>query len=123
MRFHHIGIPTAIRREGETYMERLDLHCTDHESNPFGIQWMRYGEKCPLPEIVKSTAHPAFQVDDLEAALRGMEVIIPPSSPSEGVVVAFILVDGAPVELLEYRQDTGGAKMNRPEPGGVPGKA
>jgi hypothetical protein len=40
-------------------------------------------------------------VDDLEQAMHGQEVIIPPNSPSAGVIVAFIKVAGAPVELLQ----------------------
>jgi hypothetical protein len=40
-------------------------------------------------------------VDDLEAAIAGQKVIIEPNSPSAGVMVAFIEVNGAPVELLQ----------------------
>lgn len=102
MKYHHLGIPTKTPRDGEVYLEAFDIHCTDHESNPFGIQWMRYGENCTLPEIVKEVAHLAFEVADLSEAIQGKEIIIPPNSPSEGVTVAFILECGAPVELLEY---------------------
>jgi hypothetical protein len=101
-RYHHIGIPTHTPRPGETYLEHLKLHCTDHESNPYGVQWMRYDPDCTLPELVRTVAHVAFEVDDLEAALEGHEILIPPNSPSPGVRVAFIVEDGAPVELLEY---------------------
>ena len=104
MKYSHLGIPTQTPREGETYLARFDTHVTDHEANPFGIQWMRYGADCRLPRIVQEVAHVAFEVDDLAAALEGHEVIIAPNSPSPGVTVAFILVDGAPVELLEYRR-------------------
>jgi hypothetical protein len=50
---------------------------------------------------VKTVPHLAFAVDDLDAALVGKEILIPPNSPSLGVRVAFILDDGAPIELLE----------------------
>jgi len=43
----------------------------------------------------------AFEVDDLAAAIAGYKVIIEPNSPSPGVMVAFIEVNGAPVELLQ----------------------
>jgi hypothetical protein len=43
----------------------------------------------------------AFEVDDLAAALEGHRVIIEPNSPSRGVVVAFVEVGGAPVELMQ----------------------
>jgi len=42
-----------------------------------------------------------FEVDDLVAALRGQRIIIEPNSPSLGVTVAFIEVNGAPVELMQ----------------------
>ncbi|MCP4580554.1 MAG: hypothetical protein GY839_02970 [candidate division Zixibacteria bacterium] len=104
MKYHHLGIPTNIPQDGETYLENYDIYFTNHESNPFGIQWMRYGEKCTLPRIVKEIAHIAFEVDDLMKAIEGKEIIIQPNSPSEGVTVAFILINGAPVELLEFNE-------------------
>ena len=102
MKFHHLGIPTKERRPGETYLERYKLHCTDHENNPYGIQWMRYDSDCPLPEIVQTVPHVAFEVDDLTQALMGHEILIPPNSPSPGVLVAFVMCDGAPVEFLQF---------------------
>ncbi len=57
------------------------------------------------PEVVKSIPHVAFEVDDLEAELKGKHVIIKPNSPSEGVTVAFIEVIGAPIELMQYHPE------------------
>lgn len=102
MKYHHTGIPTRIPQPGETHLMEYGVFCTDHENNPFGIQWMRYEEGCTLPEIVKTVPHVAFEVDDLAAAIEGQEVIIQPNSPSEGVVVAFVVCNGAPVEFLQY---------------------
>ncbi len=102
MKYHHIGIPTRIPREGETYLEKFRLYATDHRQNPYGIQWMRYESDSPLPELVKTLPHVAFEVENLEQALEGKEVIIEPNSPSEGVRVAFVVEDGAPVEFLEF---------------------
>lgn len=102
MKYHHIGIPTSEPHPGETYLPDYKTYCTDHEDNPFGIQWMRYEPDCPLPDVVKTIPHVAFEVDDLAAALEGHEILIEPNSPSEGVMVAFVLWDGAPVEFLEF---------------------
>jgi hypothetical protein len=69
-----------------------------------GIPPCRYpDDDSPLPELVKTVPHVAFKVDDLEAALRGRDVLIEPNSPSDGVMVAFIVDHGAPIEFLEYR--------------------
>jgi len=101
LRFNHIGIPTTTRFEGEIDLPHLKVTVSDHQNNPFGIQWQRYWDDAPYPDLVKTIPHVAFEVDDLEQALRGQDVIIPPNSPSAGVIVAFIKVSGAPVELLQ----------------------
>ncbi len=101
-RYHHVGIPTAAPVEGMTRLDHMRIACTDHESNPFGIQWMYYDPDCALPPLVRGVAHVAFEVDNLEEALVGKTVLIPPNSPSPGVLVAFIEEAGAPVELLQF---------------------
>lgn len=105
MRFHHVGIPTPGRFEGEIDLPHLRMTVSDHTGNPFGIQWQRYWEGAPYPDLVKTVPHVAFEVEDLEAALEGHRVIIEPNSPGPGVLVAFIEVNGAPVELLQIRSD------------------
>jgi hypothetical protein len=104
MKYDHIGIPVKGEFPGEIDLPHLRITVSDHMNNPFGIQWQRYWEDAPYPDIVKELPHVAFAVDDLEDALKGQKVIIPPNSPSDGVTVAFIEVNGAPVELLEYRR-------------------
>ena len=96
-----MGIPTTGPFEGEIALPHLKMTVSDHLNNPFGIQWQRYWDGAPYPELVKTVAHVAFEVDDLAAALAGQHVIIEPNSPSHGVMVAFIEVNGAPVELME----------------------
>jgi hypothetical protein len=71
---------------------------------------MRFEPHCPVPDIVRIVPHIAFAVDDLDEALKGREILIAPNEPSAGVRVAFILDDGAPVELLEFHA----AKPARP---------
>lgn len=102
--YHHLGIPTKIPRKGEIYLEKYKVYVTDHESNPYGIQWMRYQQDCTLPELVKTVPHVAFEVEDLALAIKDKKVIIKPNSPSDGVLVAFIVEDGAPVEFLEIKK-------------------
>jgi hypothetical protein len=100
-RYNHIGIPTTKKMKNETYLTDFDVYVSGYEENEFNIEMMRYGKKCPIPDIVKKMPHIAFEVDDLQEAIKGREVIIEPNSPSEGWVVAFILVNGAPVELMQ----------------------
>jgi hypothetical protein len=104
MRFSHLGIPTKTRFEGEISLPHLKMTVSDHENNPYGIQWMRFWEGAPYPELVKIVPHVAFEVENLAKELEGKRVIIEPNSPSDGLTVAFIEVNGAPVELMEYRK-------------------
>lgn len=101
-RYHHLGIPSDVVRLGERYLEAYDTYISGFETSEFGIEWMRFGPSATVPKIVRTVPHVAFEVDDLEEALQGREILIAPNSPSEGVRVAFIVENGAPVEFLEF---------------------
>ncbi len=103
--YHHLGIPTAEKRCGEVHLEHLHMFVSGYERSPYHIEWIRFEDNVPYPEIVKKVPHVAFQVDDLERELRGKNVIIEPNSPSQGVTVAFIEDDGAPVELIHIEPE------------------
>lgn len=100
-RYHHMGIPAREPRKDEEYIPHLRMYVSGFKTSAFGIEWMRFEAGCPLPWLVQTVPHVAFEVDDLEAAIAGKKVIIEPNSPSEGIRVAFIEENGAPVEFLE----------------------
>jgi hypothetical protein len=102
MKYHHLGVPTDKARPGEQYIEEFRVHVVPFDSNPYGIEWMRYEAGCPVPELVRRVPHLAFEVDDLESEIAGHEILIRPNSPSPGVTVAFIVMDGMPIEFLQY---------------------
>jgi len=104
-RFHHLGIPTTKKRKNEKYHSDLKFYHTGLENSEFKIEWMRFEDDCSLPEIVQTVPHLAFQVDNLEQAIEGRQLIIEPNSPSKGVKVAFIVENQAPVELIEIKED------------------
>lgn len=110
MKYNHIGIPTKDSFEGEIFLEHLKMTVSDHTNNPYGIQWQRYWDDAPYPDLVKNVPHVAFEVENLQEAIVGQKVIIAPTSPSEGLVVAFIEVNGAPIELMQYTIQNGGKK-------------
>ena len=103
-RYHHLGIPHTVPRAEEQHLDHLGVHVCGFETSLYGIEWMRFDPDCPVPEIVKTVPHIAFAVNDLDEALKGKEILIAPTSPSTGVRVAFILDDGAPVELLQFEK-------------------
>jgi len=109
-RFHHIGIPTSTPRPHERYLPDLKMYVSGFDSSPYGIEWMRFDPDCEMSELIQTVPHIAFEVDDLDAALLGRNVFGEVSSPSEGVKVAIIIDDGAPIELLEFNK----SKTNSP---------
>ena len=100
--YHHLGIPTEETRPNETYIQELGMYVSGFQTSPFGVEWMRFEPSSPIPELVQTVPHLAFVVDDLEAALQGHDILIAPNSPSEGLTVAMIVHDGAPIELMEF---------------------
>jgi hypothetical protein len=106
-RFHHLGVPTDVPRAGELYLPQFKMYVSGFWSSPYGVEWMRFEPGSPIPEIIQRVPHLAFEVDDLERALEGKQVLTPPNAPSGGVRVAMILHDGAPVELMEFERKTG----------------
>jgi len=78
------------------------MYVSGYDTSPYKIEWMRFEPDCPLPELVKVGPHIAFEVDDLSKAIAGKEILIEPNSPSQGVIVAFIVDDGAPIEFLQF---------------------
>jgi hypothetical protein len=104
-RFHHLGIPTDLEMPGEIALPELGMHVSGFESSPYGVQWMRFAPGSPVHELVRTLPHLAFEVDDLDAALVGKTVITAPNSPSAGVLVAMIVDDGCPIELIQFTGD------------------
>jgi hypothetical protein len=101
LKYHHLGIPTKTPIEGEVYLKDYHVYHAGYDKSEYGIEWMRYEEGCNLPEIVKTLPHVAFEVDDIYEAIKGKHVIIEPNSPSEGIIVAFIEENGAPIEFIQ----------------------
>jgi hypothetical protein len=102
MRFHHIGIPTSERKPNEKYLEQYKFYVSGFDISEFGIEWMRFEKGSPISEIIQKIPHIAFEVDNLDLAIQGKQMIGGVSSPSKGVKVAMIIENGAPVELLEF---------------------
>ena len=101
-RYHHLGIPTAVPRPGERHLKHLKLFVSGFDTSPYGIEWMRFEPGCRVSELVRSVPHIAFEVDDLEEALKGCTMLGGITSPSRGVRVAMIVDDGAPIVVIEF---------------------
>jgi hypothetical protein len=102
MRYHHIGIPTDIPKQNEKYLEELKFYVSGFDTSEYGIEWMRFEKDSPISEIIKRIPHIAFEVDNLDSAIEGKELLGEVSSPAKGIRVAMIIENGVPVEFLEF---------------------
>ena len=102
LRYHHIGIPTDRPLPEEDYVADHKLYASGYLRSPYGIEWMKFDPDCAVPELVKKVPHVAFVVEDLQAAIAGKEILIAPNRLAEGITVAFIVDNGAPVEFLQF---------------------
>jgi hypothetical protein len=99
--FDHIGVPAAERRDGMRYLESKRLWLTSPADHPFRVEWLWYEDGSPEAELVRTVPHVAYRIASLEDALAGHRVIAEPFDVFGEVRVAFVEVDGAPVEFVE----------------------
>jgi hypothetical protein len=101
-RYHHLGIPSSTPRTDEKYLEKYKMYVSGFETSEYGIEWMRFEDDSPVPELIRNIPHIAFEVDNLDEAVEGKDMIGEITSPLPGIRVAMIIENGAPIELLEF---------------------
>lgn len=103
-KYHHLGIPTKKKMPGEIYLEQFKFYVSGFSTCPFGIEWMRFEKDSPINQLIQSVPHLAFEVEniDFELSKHDFNVISEPGSYFEGIKVAMIESNGAPIELIEF---------------------
>lgn len=106
-KYHHLGIPTNKKMPKETFIEKFKFHVSGFPTCPFGIEWMRFEEDSPINGLIQSVPHLAFEVSDidLELSKHDFKVISKPESYFNGIKVAMIEYNGAPIELIEFEKN------------------
>lgn len=104
--FHHIGLPTEESHPGEYYVEETKVWVTDPRKHPHCVEYLRFEPDSPVTGPVRDLPHIAYRVDDLQAALRGEQVLIEPFNPSPNCTVAFTMKDGAVIEFMQFEHET-----------------
>ena len=105
-KYHHIGIPTDKVMINEKYLPQFKFFVSGFSTSRFGIEWMRFEKDSPIDKLIQTVPHIAFEVDDLDFELktRNFKIITEPNPPSDGVRVAMIEHNGAPIELIEFEK-------------------
>ena len=100
-KYHHLGIPTDEVKENEVYLDEFKMYVSGYDTSEYKIEWLRILPESNLPDLVKNVSHVAFEVDDVNEAIKNKNVIIQPNSPSPEYLVAFIEENGAPIEFIQ----------------------
>ncbi|MBN1343047.1 MAG: hypothetical protein JXQ73_10230 [Phycisphaerae bacterium] len=101
--FHHLGVPTSAKHDNEIYIEGGKVYATDPAAHPYRVEFLRFEPDSPMPDAIKTGVHAAFLVDNLDAALKGQKVVLPPFDATDELRVAFIEDGGALIEIMEKR--------------------
>jgi len=101
VRFDHIGVPAAAKRDGMRFLESKRLWLSGPAAHPYRVEWLWYEPDSPEVELVRTVPHVAYKVESLEDAMAGERMIAEPFDVFGEVRVGFIEVDGAPVEFVE----------------------
>ncbi len=99
---NHYGIPTDVKKEGEIYSPDMKLHMTDYNSSPNRIEFLRFDADSQMPELLKTHAHIAYVVDDIDAEMAGKPVVLPKTVLSDELTIAFIEEEGIAIELMQF---------------------
>lgn len=103
-KYHHLGIPTKKKMADETYLPQFRFYVSGFNTSPYGIEWMRFEKDSPISKIIQTIPHLAFEVKDIdyELATHNLKVLTSPNSHKDGIRVAMIEHNGAPIELIEF---------------------
>ena len=102
--YMHIGIPVTNKKPGMTYNEDMKLWMSNPDDYDYKIEYLKFEEGTPFPEIMHKNPHVAYKVDDAEPYLKAADqVIFGPVALNETTRIAFILQDDAIIELYEEK--------------------
>lgn len=79
---------------------------TSPRASSVNVEWLRFEPDSPVTGRLREQPHVAYRVDDLGESLRGHTILAEPFDPTgrgdDFLRVAFVEVDGAVVELMQY---------------------
>jgi len=99
-RYHSFWIPRSVAHDKDVRLDEAKMY-VNNQPNPFGVGWVRYDADAPYDPIIRSLPHIALSVDDVERAVAGREILIPPKQTQPGLRIAFVQCGGLPVEFVE----------------------
>lgn len=102
--YMHIGIPVTNKKPGMTHNEAMKFWVSNVDDYDYKIEYLKFEEGTPFPEILHKQPHVAYKVDDLEHYIEDADrVICGPMEAGPGARLAFVVKDDAIIELYEQK--------------------
>ena len=103
--YMHIGIPVLNKKPNMVYNEWGGFWVNESvDAYDYKIEYLKFEEGTPFPEILSKQPHVAYRVDDLDHyASQAQRIIFGPADCGPGVRLAFVIWDDAIVELYEEK--------------------
>lgn len=103
--YMHVGIPVTTKKEGMVYNDDLKLWLTENpDQYDYKIEYLKFEEGTPFPEIMHKNPHVAYQVDNMQPYLDDAdEIIFGPVDAGGGARMAFIIKNETIFELYESK--------------------
>ena len=100
--YMHIGIPVTNKKPGMTYNEGAKFWVSSVDDYDYKIEYLKFEEGTPFPEVLHRNPHVAYRVDRLEPYIEDADgIICGPMDAGEKDRLAFVWKDGAIIELYE----------------------
>ncbi|MDO5581964.1 MAG: hypothetical protein Q4G69_12615 [Planctomycetia bacterium] len=103
LKFNHFGIPVKDKKPAN-YLAGGKVWFNNPDEEPYGVEWLYFEEGSPMPEILQTKAHVAYEVDNLEEAMKGEKTLVPPFDVNDQLRCAFIEHEGIGVELMQFKK-------------------
>ena len=103
--YMHIGIPVLNKKPGMVYNEWGKFWVNPSvDSYDYKIEYLKFEEGTPFPEIHSKQPHVAYKVDDANPYLAEADrIIYGPDVIDDHTRLAFIIKDDAIIELYEEK--------------------
>lgn len=102
--YMHIGIPITNKKPGMVYNEEMKIWMSNPDDYDYKIEYLKFEEGTPFPEIMHKNPHVAYKVDDMDKYLAEADrLLFGPAALSDTVRIAFIVKDDAIMELYEEK--------------------
>ena len=94
--FHHMGIPTTQKKDGERYSPLFRMYTSEGRCGVIRVQWHRFEPGSSMHSLIQTIPHAAFKVQDLDKAVIGFNILLGPYEPIPNFRVAIIEDGGHP---------------------------